>query len=161
MNVAIARRIREHAIEHPGKILTMHQALDPKRGYALGLLNLDGKITAQQHDIGLKVAGDMARYYGLTGVPFPSARAQNLFAIRSDGEDSESRGEAARKASAKMASIRATLLAVGDIDTGRRVYRAVMSVVVEDIQECRGWPEHMLLYLRKGLNKAGAVVYGM
>jgi hypothetical protein len=162
MNVAIARRIREHEFEtrkdgKPGKILTIQQAIDPKRGYALGLLNLDGKITTQQHDIGLKVAKDMARYYGLTGVPFPSARAQTLFSVHSDGEDSDARGQAARRARDKMVAIRACLLSVGDIDTGRRVYRTVMSVAVEDMPATA----HMLDNLRRGLNKVGSVVYGM
>jgi hypothetical protein len=157
MNVAIARRIREHAIDNPGKILTLHQAIDPRRGYALGRLLLDGRITAQQHDIGFKVGEDMARYYGLTGVPFPSARAQNLFSVHSDGEDSDARGKAARRARDKMVAIRACLLSVGDIDTGRRVYRTVMSVVVEDMPATA----HMLDHLRKGLNKVGSVVYGM
>jgi hypothetical protein len=115
MSVAVARRIREHAIDNPGKILTLHQAIDPRRGYALGRLLLDGKLTAQQHDIGFKIGEDMSRYFGLTGVPFPSARAQNLFSVHSDGEDSESRGKAARAARDKMARIRAALLSVGDI----------------------------------------------
>lgn len=165
MNVAIARRIREYQltdIKKNGKVITAaQQALDPKRGYAIGLLHLDGRITEAQHDIGVKVAEDLARYYGLTGVPFPSARAQNLFAVKGEGEDSESRVEAARRAKAKAARIRDALLATGDIDTGRRVYRAVMSATIEDIQECRGWPEHMLNYLRMGLNKVGKVVYGV
>jgi hypothetical protein len=157
MNVAIARRIRDHAFENAGKILTLHQAIDPRRGYALGRLLLDGKLTSQQHDIGIKLGEDMARYYGLTGIPFPSARAQNLFSVHGDGEDSDARGKAARKARDKMVAIRAALLSVGDIDTGRRVYRTVMSVVVEDMPATEG----MLDHLRKGLNKAGSVVYGM
>ena len=52
-----------------------------------------------------------------------------------------------------VAKLRAVLLAVGDIDTGRRVWHAVMEVAVMDNQACRTWPDHMIGYLRRGLNR--------
>lgn len=159
MAPAINRRVRQYGLvdkRRDGKMETASkQAADPMRGYALGLLFLDGKLTKRQHDAGVKFSDDMARYYGLTGVPFPSPRAQNLFAIRSDGDDPQSRIDAAKTAKAKMATLRTVLLSAGDIDTGRRVYSATTAVAVEDITEARTWPEHMLLYLRKGLNRVG------
>lgn len=159
MAPAINRRVREYRLvdkKRDGKLETAEkQATDPMRGYSLGLLFLDGRITKRQHDAGIKFSEAMARYYGLTGVPFPSARAQNLFSIRSDGDDPQSRIDAAKAAKLKMAALRDTLLKTGDIDTGRRVLSAVMSAAVEDITECRTWPEHMMLFLRKGLNRVG------
>lgn len=159
MATAINRRVREYNLvdrKQEGKLVTAaKQATDPMRGYSLGLLFLDGRITKRQHDAGLKYSEDMARYYGLTGVPFPSPRAQNLFAIRSDGDDPQSRIEAAKSAKAKMGILRKLLLDTGDIDTGRRINSAVTAVAVEDIAESRTWPEHMMLYLRKGLNRLG------
>ena len=97
LSVAVAQRVREYGLKDTrlkgGKILTAEeQAADPRRGYALGLLYLDGRVTEDQHDAGLRYAEDMARYYGLTGVPFPIARAQNIFAVRGDdGDVSEGR----------------------------------------------------------------------
>lgn len=159
MAPAINRRVREHRLvdkKRDGKLVTAaKQATDPMRGYSLGILFLDHRITERQHAAGQKFAEAMAKYYGLTGVPFPSPRAQNLFAIRSDGDDPQSRIEAAKAAKIKMAALRDALLKTGDIDTGRRVLSAVTAVAVEDIIECRTWPEHMMLYLRKGLNKIG------
>lgn len=158
MNVAISRRIRDYGltdIKIDGKLVTAEkQAIDPKRGYVLGLLYLDGRITEDQHEAGLRYAQDIARYHGLTGVPFPSPRAQNLFAVHGDdGEVSETRAERAAKARKRMQRLRDALLAVGNIDTGRRVIHAVNEVVLLDNVASRTWPDHMLTYLRRGLNK--------
>src|SRR5690349_23602138 len=91
---AVQRRIRQDNIlpfkDKSGKLHTAEmQAMDPRRGYVLGLLFLDGTITEAQHEAGIRYAEDMARYYGLTGVPFPSPRAQNLFAVRGEASESE------------------------------------------------------------------------
>ncbi len=129
-------------------------AADPRRGYVLGRIFMDGKITEAQHDAGLRYGEDMARYYGLTGVRFPSARAQNLFAVRGeDGEVSETRAKMAKDARQRMTSLRAALLDTGDINTARKVLHTVNSICVEDIDQARGWPEHMIALLRNGLNK--------
>lgn len=165
-STVVESRIRQDNIipfkAKDGKIVTAEQqALDPRRGYVLGRILLDGKITQAQHDAGIKYAGDMSRYYGLTGVAFPSARAQDLFAVRGGGgEDSEERAEAARKARSRAHKLDEILLAVGDINTGRRVIHTVKNVALLDIAESRGWPDHMHRYLRKGLNKL-ADYYGV
>lgn len=158
MDVAVERRIRHlnlRDIKHKGgKVETARsQALDPRRGYALGNLLLDGRLTSDQHEAGEQFAQDMSRFYGLTGVQFPSARAQNIFAVRGDSGEPEGRQEAAAKARSKAMKLRDILLKVGDIDTGRRVYRAVCGATVEDTEQARTWPEPMLTLLRRGLNK--------
>jgi hypothetical protein len=164
---AIQRRIREDNIvplrQKDGKIVSAEQqALDPRRGYALGLLLIDKSITQAQHDTGVRFGEDMARFYALTGVPFPSARAQNLFAVRGTGADeSESRTEAAKRARQTAKRLEAVLMGVGDIDTGRKVAHTVKTVCVLDEQNARCWPEHMLNFLRRGLNALARQHYGM
>jgi len=163
---AIQRRIREDNIvpfKKDGKLVSAEkQAQDPRRGYALGLLLLDHRITQAQHDAGVRYGEDLSRFYALTGVPFPSARAQNLFAVKATGTDeNESRAEQARRARQTASKLDAILLSVGDIDTGRKVSHTVKMVCVLDVHESRCWPEHMLGFLRRGLNALARQHYGM
>ena len=136
----------------------IEKATNPRYGYTLGRIRMDGHITEEQHDAGERYSEDMARYYGLTGVPFPSAKAQNMFAIKSDGGEPEGKGEAARKARAKMVELRDVLLKCGDINTGRRVIHTVNAVCVEDLDNLRHLNPPMLAWLKRGLN-ALAVFY--
>jgi hypothetical protein len=95
----------------------------------------------------------MAAYFGLTGVPFPSAKAQNMFAVRgSSGDDDEERGKRAAKARRRMVELRDLLLACGDINTGRRVLHTVNAVCVEDIDHLRTLNSPMKAWLVSGLN---------
>lgn len=159
-SVVIDRRIREGQIvpfkaKDGRRVTAEEQAADPRRGYTLGLMVLDHTITDRQHDAGVRFAEDMARYYGLTGIKFPSARAQNLFAIRGDnnGEDSYRRAEKSRDASKLAGRLRDILLGTGNIDEGRRVVHSVTEVAVLDNPQARKWPDHMLMFIRKGLNR--------
>ena len=159
MSTAIERRIRHDNIvpfkEKGGKLVTAEeQAKDPRRGYTLGLMLIDHTINQRQHDAGVKYAEQMSRYYGLTGTPFPSARAQNLFAVRgNEGEEPEGRVEAAKKARHNANLLRDALLGVGNIDQGRKVQSAVNELVILDNTHCRRWPDHMTFMLRQGLNR--------
>jgi hypothetical protein len=139
----------------------LEKAIDPRYGYLLGRLRMDGTITEDQYDAGNRYSEDMSRYFGLTGVPFPSAKAQNMFAIRSpDSGEPEGRAEAAKRARAKMVSLRDTLLHVGDINTGRRVIHTVNEVCLIDNEILRaGLNPPMLAWLKAGLN-ALARFYG-
>lgn len=152
MDVAVQTRIRHLGLVDNKVETAERQAVDPRRGYVLGLLLLDRKITKPQHDAGVRYAEDMARYYGLSGVPFPSVRAQNLFAVRGEAGESDARILAAQAARQTMKSLQKALLATGDIDTGRRVEHTVKSVCLLDLPESRGWPEHMASWLVRGLN---------
>jgi len=161
MDAAVSTRIRHFNLSDfrakDGRMVTAEeQAKDPRNGYVLGRMLMDHALTEAQHDIGIRYAKDMARYYGLTGVAFPSARAQDLFAARgSSGEDSDSKGDAARKARERVKKLEAILLGVQDISTGRRVEHTVKSVCLLDIAESRGWPPHMTSWLKLGLNALG------
>ncbi|MRX31903.1 hypothetical protein [Aminobacter sp. MDW-2] len=156
-HVAVSRRIRHLGLvdkKIEGKMTTAaEQAADPRHGYLLGRMLMDGTINAGQHEAGMKYAEDMARYFGLTGVAFPSARAQDLFAVRSTGgEDSQSKADAARTARHKMVKLREVLLGTGDIDTGRRIDHTVRMVCVEDIDHLRTLNAPMKAWLVRGLN---------
>lgn len=163
-HVAVSRRIRHLGLidkKIEGKMTTAaEQAADPRHGYLLGRMLMDKTITDAQHEAGLKYADDMARYFGLTGVAFPSARAQDLFAVRSTGgEDSQSKGDAARAARDKMVKLRSVLLGTSDIDTGRRIDHTVRMVCVEDVDHLRTLNPPMKAWLVRGLN-ALAKFYG-
>lgn len=133
----------------------MEKAANPRYGYLLGRIRMDGKITEEQHDAGQRYSEDMARYFGLTGVPFPSAKAQNLFSVRSDGDEPQGKGEAAKKARAQMIALRSKLLACGDINTGRHVIHTVNAVCVEDLDHLRDLNAPMMAWLKAGLNALG------
>lgn len=153
MQPAIDRRVRHYGI-HGTKGETAQQlAGDPHWGYLLGRLLKDGTINKAQHDAGNRYSEDMSAYYGLTGVAFPSAKAQNMFAVRgSSGEDDEARGDRAAKARAKMTKLRDLLLACGDINTGRKVLHTVNAVCVEDMDHLRTLNSPMKAWLVSGLN---------
>lgn len=156
MQPAIDRRVRHYGI-HGTKEATAHQlAGDPHWGYLLGRMLKDGSINKAQHEAGNRYAEDMALYFGLTGVPFPSAKAQNMFAVRgSSGDDDEERGKRATKARRRMTEVRDLLLACGDINTGRRVLHTVNAVCVEDIDHLRTLNGSMRAWLALGLNALG------
>lgn len=152
-HVAVSRRIRQFGLVDNKVETAEKQAEDPRHGYLLGRMFMDGTINAGQHEAGMKYAEDMARYFGLTGVAFPSARAQDLFAVRSTGgEDSQSKADAARTARDKMVKLRSVLLGTGDIDTGRRIDHTVRMVCVEDIDHLRTLNAPMRAWLVRGLN---------
>nr|WMC99326.1 hypothetical protein RAR13_11775 [Aminobacter aminovorans] len=152
-HVAVSRRIRQFGLVDNKVETAEKQAEDPRHGYLLGRMFMDGTINAGQHEAGMKYAEDMARYFGLTGVAFPSARAQDLFAVRSTGgEDSQSKADAARTARDKMVKLRSVLLGTGDIDTGRRIDHTVRMVCVEDIDHLRTLNAPMKAWLVRGLN---------
>lgn len=160
-HVAVSRRIRHLGLIDNREETAEKQAEDPRHGYLLGRMLIDKSINEAQHQAGLKYAEDMARYYGLTGVAFPSARAQDLFAVRSTGgEDSQGKAEAARSARDKMVKLRAVLLGTGDIDTGRRIDHTVRMVCVEDADHLRTLNPPMQAWLVRGLNRLAAF-YGV
>lgn len=146
LSVAVAARKRANGWSEttPDK-----KALDPRAGYTLGLLCLDGKITEAQMEAGDEYALAIARYHRLVGIPFPSARAQSLFSIKGhDGEVSEQLAARARSASNLMMRLQGILLQCVD---GPQVRQTVNSVSVMDLQHLRDMPPQQILWLRRGL----------
>lgn len=152
MSVAIDMRQRVHGA-------CTATARRPEWGYVLGRIYLDGKLGSMEGigkmrlEAGTRYADAMARYHGLTGMPLPSARAQNLFSVHGyDGETSAELAKAARRASDRRMEIEGVLLR---LPNGRHVASAVHSVCFLDLDESRGWPDHMMAYLRRGLAELG------
>lgn len=163
MNVAIANRIRHHDISDARisgrKVTAEEQAASPLFGHVLGRLYLAGLITEGQLGAGIRYSEDMGRYYSTTGIPFPSARAQNLFAVRGESGESADKAEAAKMARHRARLIRDTLLAAGDIDTGRRIEHLVKATCFLD--EDRKWSAPAVDLLRRGLNRLAREHYGL
>jgi hypothetical protein len=125
-------------------------AKDARAGYVLGVLRLDGKIDDDQLEVGNEYALAISRYHSLTGIPFPSARAQSLFSIKGhDGEVSAARADRARNASNLMMRLQGVLLQCVD---GPQVRQTINNVTVMSYDHLRTMPPQQLLWLRRGLN---------
>ena len=161
METALRQRIGKYGLDSKN-------ARRQEAGYVLGRIYLDDRLGDHSKQSGLshvrleagkRYAEDMARYFGLTGIPFPSTRAQNLFAVSGhDGEDSAARVSATRAATKRMMDLEGCLLACHW--QGRHVATTVRNICLIDIDEARGWPEHMMEWLRIGLD-ALVMFYGI
>lgn len=139
ISVAMTARGRIHSLNENNALA----------GYTLGRIYLDGNISECEREAGDEYAEDMAHYYRLTGIPFPSARAQVMGGIRgSDGEVSQSRQEAARRASNRMMELEGILLRC---EEGPQVRTTVKNVCLMDLEALRLMPERQMLWLRRGL----------
>lgn len=141
-SVAIKARKRVHGLKEK-------DAKSQHAGSVLGRIFIDEKITDAQREAGERFAEDMARYYALYGLPFPSARAQNIFSVKGfGGEESESKVDAAKKVTSKI-------LAINDELVKRPNYAQVKStlfnVCVMDYDHLRAMPDAQFAYLRAGL----------
>lgn len=139
ISVAMTARGRIHG-------LNQNNAL---AGYTLGRIFLDGNITEFEREAGDEYAEDMVRYHRLTGIPFPSARAQSLGSVRgSDGDEPQSKLDVARRASNRMMELEGILLKCED---GSQVKTTVRNVCLMDIETLRLMPERQMLWLRRRL----------
>lgn len=167
ISTVAATRVRHFGIvegrDDDGKLVRPETlARDARYGYLLGRIRMDGGITENQLAAGNRYATDMSRFYGLTGIPFPSPRSGHLFATKSEEDPSnpterkyhtqDERSEMARAARARMMELRQLLLSTGDINTGRRVIHTVNAVCVEDLDNLRNLNPPMLAWLKAGLN---------
>lgn len=133
------------------------RAKDERAGYVLGLLFLDGKISEEQLDVGNEYAIAISRYHSLTGVAFPSARAQSLFSIKGhDGEISQDRADRARNATNLMMRLTGVLQQCTD---GPQVRQTVHNVAVINLENLRTMPLRQLTWLRLGLD--GLIASGL
>jgi hypothetical protein len=140
-SVAIAAIARIHGIKTDGK--------DGFSGYTLGRMFLDGKISRPELEAGNRYAEIMARYHKSVGLPLPSVRAQNLFAVRGhDGDVSETAHIRAKKSAALMMRIETMLLR---LDHGPQIKRMVRNICFEDIEHLRMIEGTQLQWLISGL----------
>jgi hypothetical protein len=146
--VVAQARARVHGVPEP-------MCERPEAGYVLGRLFLAGFVTKAQLDAGNRMAEDFARYYALTGIQPPSARAQNLFRVR--GEAPDRSGDAARRAANAIMRIEMEL---GMVDhEGRPVTSVTKRVCLMD-DDSAVFHGHMIGFLCKGLD-ALVVHYGL
>lgn len=145
-SVAIEARMRIHANGNE-----KFDAESDHAGYTLGRIYLDGKITEPQLKAGNAFAEAMSRYYSLTGIAFPSARAQSLFSVKGhDGELTGSMQERITKASDYMVELVGVLLKCPD---GPQVKSTVHNVAVMDYDNLRGMHPMQMRWLKRGLER--------
>lgn len=160
ISVAVSRRIRHLGLvdlKIEGKLVTAEeQATDTRRGYVLGRLCISGKLTTSQLEVGNRYATDVWRYYVTCMGMKPTARAQDLFAVRATGDDmSDSQRKADERSWSTMKEIQSTLFGAFDNGSARKIIRTLNSACVDDVDQAAIWPEPMLHLLRQGLNVLG------
>lgn len=148
-SVAIANRIKQGV---PSKL-----ADRPEAGSALGRIHLFNSdyITRAQYEAGIRMAEDYARYYALTGIPFPTIKAHDIRSVR--GRESVDRPECAKAAADRIMKLEAVLGAVDQ--AGRPVTQVTKRVCILDEAEGMHLP-HMIKFLQRGLT-ALATHYGI
>ncbi|CAN7495807.1 hypothetical protein LJR231_003478 [Phyllobacterium sp. LjRoot231] len=123
------------------------ECVRPEYGSVLGRLYMTGHINKLQLEAGNRTAEDFGRYYGLTGIPHPSAKAQDITRVK--GMGGEVSYEAARKATNRVMAIEQALGEV--VVQSRSVTSVVKRVCVMD--EDLGISETMRAQLVAGLNR--------
>lgn len=139
-SVAVANRIKQGMSEG---IADTQEA-----GSVLGRLHLlnPDSITKLQYEAGMRMGEDYARYYALTGIPFPSIKAHDMLSLR--GQGSTDRPDCARVATNRIMKIEQVL---GEVDlSGRPVTSVTKKVCIRDEDEGMHLP-HMVQYLKRGL----------
>lgn len=151
-SVALEARMRIHlGVNDNSDEAARKKASSEFMGYTLGRIFLDGNITEGQRKAGDAFGEAMARFYSLTGIPFPSARAQSLFSVKGhDGEVTDSMANRARKASNKMMELTGVLLQCTD---GPQVRQTILNVVVMDLDHLRKMPPQQMRWLKRGLDR--------
>jgi hypothetical protein len=119
-------------------------------GTVLGLLHFDRRISDWEYEVGKRYALTMGAYYSLTGIPFPSAKAQDLFAVHGHmGDESEARSVRAKAASNRVMELEGAMLRC---DQGRLVKTKTFEVCVLDLMEARNWTIHTLSFIHRGFD---------
>lgn len=136
----VEARMRQHDLKEEA-------AAKDLAGYALGRLRLGKEISEPELEAGNRFALDAARYYRLTGVPFPSPRSASIGGAAGRSLHEPDR-EAVQSAAGRWMGLQGC---IGIYDRpGKPVLETLMNVCVRDM-ETDSWPPHMLGYLHKGL----------
>lgn len=143
------RAVKETVTEARMRVLGLSVAdcERPEAGSVLGRLYLDprNKLTKAQYEAGVRMGEDFARYYALTGIPFPTASAIDLTRVHGIGRDPNP--AAVRAASSAIMAIEATL-GMAD-ESGRPVTSVCKAVCIRDEPIYHG---HMIEFLKCGLH---------
>lgn len=120
-------------------------------GYTAGRLYLDKKINKEQLIAGNEYAIVALRYCLAVGLPFPTARAQELGRVRGySGEETQTAQERATRASNDMMRLIGILQGCSE---GPQVKQTIHNLFVMDAEAMRLMPERQLEWLRRGLNE--------
>lgn len=146
MSIVMEARVRVHQLNEASS-----KDVAEYGGYTAGRLYLDGKINDAQLSAGNEYARVAYRYCMATGIPFPSARAQELGrVVGHSGEESESAQRRATRAANEMMRLIGILQACQE---GPRVKQTIHNLFVMDEEALRLMPEQQMLWLRRGLNE--------
>lgn len=146
METAVTARMR-----HTG--LCEELARKNMAGFVLGLLRIDNRITEREFEAGQRYGTEMAEYYHSNGMPLPSPRAMDMFAVKGYiGDETVSMARRARKSANRRQELEAILLSRPQ---GRIVKTKVFEVCVEDMASARNWNDGTIWFLKCGLNALG------
>lgn len=122
--------VRKVAVQARARIYGAPEAdcVRPEYGSVLGRLYMTGHINKLHLEAGNRAAEEYAKYYGLTGIPHPSAKAQDITRVK--GMGGEVSYETARQATNRMMAIEQALGAV--VMLGHSVTSVVKRVIVMD-----------------------------
>lgn len=139
-------------MRHTG--LRAKEATQPYAGSVLGLLHFDGHLKARELKAGEHYAQMMARHYALSGIPFPSVRAQNLSVIKGHaGEEMQSIAQATVKAARRARALDRILLSSGPRgEMGQQIRTKVYEVCLLDDPRAREWNKYTKGLVAKGLS---------
>lgn len=130
--------------------------VDPKLvnqygGYTAGRMMIDGKISLAQLEAGNQYAAAAYRHCLATGLPFPSARAQELGRVTGySGEESETARQRAERSSKEMMRLVRILQSCED---GHQVKQTVNNLFIMDYEYMRSMHNDQLAWLIRGLNE--------
>lgn len=124
--VAVQARARIYST--PDAPLSEADCVRPEYGSVLGRLYMTGHINKLHLEAGNRASEEYAKYYGLTGIPHPSAKAQDITRVK--GMGGEVSYDAARQATNRMMAIEHVL--GGASFVGRSITSIVKQVIVMD-----------------------------
>lgn len=154
---AEAKEARAVGLEARQRVLGASKAECAKEefGSVIGRLYLARAIKRHQYEAANRMAEDYFTYYLLTGIPHPSAKAQDISRVRGLGRDADP--SKARAAADRIMKIEAQL---GMVDVqGRPVTSVCKRVCILDDGQGMEYG-HMRSHLQKGL-EALSVYYGI
>lgn len=128
--------------------LTKSIAERPEAGSVLGRLHIlfPDRISYAHYQAGIRYGEDYSRYYALTGIPYPSARAHDMTRIHGLGVD---KPEAAKKARERINEIGGEIRKVDQ--SGRPIASVLRKVCILDEDTGMHMP-HMIRFLSNGLD---------
>ena len=149
------REVKSIAMEARNRVHQLHKLsaedVGVYGGYTAGRLYLDKKINREQLNAGNEYAIVALRYCLAVGLPFPTARAQELGRVRGySGEETHTAQERATRASNDMMRLIGILQGCTE---GPQVKQTIHNLFVMDSEAMRLMPERQLEWLRRGLNE--------